>query len=119
MMQSTTQYEPGDVVLVRFPFTDLSTTKKRPSIVLSSLQYSVRYGDVVILALTSKKQDDDSPFLHQWREAGLLKKMWIKPLIGTISADLVERKIGAIKSDDYEQVKKAISVLLNDSFRQD
>jgi len=26
-----TRYKPGDLVLVRFPFTDFSTLKKRPA----------------------------------------------------------------------------------------
>ncbi len=41
----------GDVVLVRFPFTDLTTSKKRPSIILSSSEYSDRFGDVVLMPL--------------------------------------------------------------------
>ncbi|MEH2305953.1 hypothetical protein [Nostoc sp.] len=31
-----TNYEFGDVVLVPFPFTDQTTTKKRPAVVVSS-----------------------------------------------------------------------------------
>ncbi len=34
-----TGYEFGDVVLVPFPFTDQTTTKKRPAVVVSSLSY--------------------------------------------------------------------------------
>lgn len=108
---------PGAVVLVRFPFTDMTSVKKRPSIVLSSAEYTLRYNDIVILALTSKRQSDDSLFLTGWREAGLVKETWIKPLIGTVSQDLITRELGAIRSGDYEQVKKAISLILDDSFR--
>jgi len=32
-----TRYRPGDIVLVRFPFTDLSTTKKRPPLAMQEL----------------------------------------------------------------------------------
>jgi hypothetical protein len=30
-----TPFEPGDVVLVRFPFTDLTAVKKRPALIVA------------------------------------------------------------------------------------
>jgi mRNA interferase MazF len=38
MMQNMTNYNYGDVVLVPFPFTDQTTTKKRPSVIVSLFQ---------------------------------------------------------------------------------
>lgn len=37
-----TTCEPGAVVLVRFPFTDLSTTKKRPALIVSPVTFNQR-----------------------------------------------------------------------------
>lgn len=36
MIQSTINYRQGDVILVPFPFTDLSTIKQRPALIISA-----------------------------------------------------------------------------------
>lgn len=43
--------QPCDVVLLPFPFSDLSSTKRRPALILRSL---ATYGDIVALAITSR-----------------------------------------------------------------
>jgi mRNA interferase MazF len=49
-----TSLEFGDVVLVPFPFTDQSTTKKRPAVVISSTRYNTERPDLIIIAVTSQ-----------------------------------------------------------------
>jgi len=49
-------YEKGDVVLVPFPFSNQSTIKKRPAIVISSSTYNKIFSDVVIMAITSQTE---------------------------------------------------------------
>ncbi|MEH2111812.1 type II toxin-antitoxin system PemK/MazF family toxin [Nostoc sp.] len=45
-----TNYEFGDVVLVPFPFTDQTTTKKRPAVVVSSDSYQRERSDLIVIA---------------------------------------------------------------------
>ena len=53
-MPRMTAFEFGDVVLVRFPFTDQSATKQRPAVVISSEAYHRARPDLVIMAITSQ-----------------------------------------------------------------
>lgn len=46
-------YNQGSLVLVPFPFTDLSTTKKRPALVISPDWFNQSYEDVILAAVTS------------------------------------------------------------------
>jgi len=53
MTQSTTNYEFGDVVLVPFPFTDQTSSKKRPAVVVSSVAYHQAHPDLIVMAITT------------------------------------------------------------------
>ena len=100
------------VVLVKFPFTDLTSAKKRPAVIVSPRQYSERYGDVVIIPLTSVNQNDDSLRLLKWEDAGLIKQTWVKPLIATVSVSLLERELGQLREPDAECIRSAFRQML-------
>src|SRR5438067_9689446 len=51
-MPSTTRYKRGDIVLVSFPFTDLSSSKRPPALVISPDALNDQMEDVVVAALT-------------------------------------------------------------------
>jgi mRNA interferase MazF len=46
-------YKQGDIVLIPFPYSDLSTTKQRPVLVLSNTTYNKSQSDLVVAAITS------------------------------------------------------------------
>ncbi len=49
-------YSQGDILLVPVPFSDLSTNKKRPVIVLTKKEYNSTSEDIVVVAMTSNPQ---------------------------------------------------------------
>jgi mRNA-degrading endonuclease toxin of MazEF toxin-antitoxin module len=53
MMMIGTMLEQGDILLVPIPFTDLSSQKRRPVIVVSNNTYNQKTTDLVVVAMTS------------------------------------------------------------------
>ncbi len=49
-----TTYSQGQGVLIPFPFTDLTTTKQRPAVILSSDSYNRTHPDLILAAITSQ-----------------------------------------------------------------
>src|SRR5579875_1334083 len=108
--------EAGDIVLVRFPFTDLTATKQRPALIVHPPGYTARHGDAVVLALTSRPQPDDVMTIEHWREAGLPKPTWIKPLIATLAASMFTRMLGRLDTDDLPRVERTIRLVIAAQF---
>ncbi|NKQ37776.1 MAG: type II toxin-antitoxin system PemK/MazF family toxin [Chloroflexi bacterium] len=46
--------EQGDILLIPVPFTDLSSQKRRPVVVVSNNEYNSQTSDVVVVAMTSR-----------------------------------------------------------------
>ena len=94
--------EFGDLVLVPFPFSDQSATKRRPAVVVSSAAYHRERPDLVILAVTSQVRPAGGvgeAAVVKWKEAGLLKPSVLKPVLATIERSLVLRKLGRLEED--------------------
>lgn len=108
--------DPGDIVPVRFPFTNLSTSKKRPAVVISPSAFSGLFGDVVVVALTSQPQSDHPSKLVHWKQCGLPKPTWVKPVIATLSSSLLLRRIGTMDSQDRSVVARVLKELISESF---
>ena len=105
----------GDIVLVPFPFTDQSASKRRPAVVVSGRRYNEAQPDVVLMPVTSQLRADarpgDVPVLD-WRATGLLKPSAIKPLFATLEQSLVIRRLGALQEADREALRNALSQIL-------
>lgn len=111
-----TAYERGNIVLVPFPFTDQTTTKKRPAVVISSNSYNTTSPDIVIMAITSQIEKSfgiGECLIKDWKDAGLLKPSSIKPAISTIEQTLVLKKLGKLASEDLISMNNALKELLD------
>jgi mRNA interferase MazF len=93
----------GDIILVKFPFTNQTASKQRPSVVVSGSTYNFLRHDVVILAITSQMASA-AEFAHgeitDWKLAGLIKPSILKPVLATIEQTLIIKKLGSLAAPD-------------------
>ncbi len=104
-------FQRGDVVLVPFPFSDLSTAKVRPATVVSSDLYHSTEPDLLLVALTSQVAGATGPFDYQlsdWRAAGLRFPSALKPVLVTLDPARVVHRIGALSAADLTQVDERL-----------
>jgi mRNA interferase MazF len=109
-MPFMTPFEFGDIILVPFPFTDQSTTKKRPAVVISSTPYNQERPDLIIMAVTSQIKPASiisEVIIQNWQAAGLLKPSAIKPVITTIEKPLIIKTMGRLKENDQKTQRTA------------
>jgi mRNA interferase MazF len=110
-MATTASFSFGDVVLVPFPFTDQSGTKKRPAVVVSSLGYNTNRRDIVIMAITSQVRVPlgfAEAAVGDWQSAGLLKASVFKPVCTTIEQGLVIRVMGRLCAADITTLRQLV-----------
>ena len=108
-------FEFGDVVLVPFPFTSQTASKKRPAVVVSCRAYNTARPDVVVMAITSQIRPDaqfGEVSLENWKIAGLLKPSVVKPVLATLEQALIIRRLGALADDDVRGLRRVISGIL-------
>jgi mRNA interferase MazF len=108
-------YAFGDIVLVPFPFTDQSTTKRRPAVVVSSAAYQRERPDLILMAVTSQIRPAaglGELTVRDWQAAGLLKPSAIKPVLTTVERGLVIRRLGRLSDPDREALKQAIQAIV-------
>jgi mRNA interferase MazF len=108
-------YEFGTVVLVPFPFTSLTASKRRPAVVVSRFSYGMIRGDVVVMAVTSQIHVNETlgevPVL-EWSAAGLLKPSAIKPVFATLAQSLVLGTLGVLQPSDQAILRIGIAKLI-------
>ena len=112
-----TDYNFGDVVLVPFPFTNQTTTKKRPAVVVSSPVYHRERPDIILMAVTSQMRPSTlfgEVIITRWKEAGLLKPSVIKPIFNTIEQWIVLRKLGRLEREDRKALQEMLENLVGE-----
>jgi mRNA interferase MazF len=106
-MMSMPNYSKNDIILVRYPFSDLSSSKVRPAVVVNSKHTSQ---DLIITPLTSKTTNllAGEFVLSEWVVAGLNVATAVKRGWYTVRASLIVKPIGKLANADIEELEKSL-----------
>ena len=106
------RFVKGDVVVLPFPFSDLTQAKRRPAVVIADLK-----GDDVILCMITSQwvKDDDAISIDEndFSQGGLKHKSHIRPnRIFTADSNIILYSAGHLKKKRTDDViEKIIEIL--------
>jgi len=108
------KFVKGDIVVVPFPFSDLSQAKRRPALVVAGLE-----GDDIILCQITSQFTKDNYIItigdEDFKEGNLRQISNIRPnRIFTADKSIILYKVGALKENIIEKIiNKIIEIVRN------
>ena len=107
------RFVKGDVVVVPFPFSDLTQARRRPALVIAELTGD----DVILCQITSQNvKDSYSIFLdiQDFESGNLNKKSNIRPnRIFTADTKILLYKVGHLKQEKTKETTTRLIKILN------
>ena len=110
-------YKQREIVLVPFPYSDLSSNKRRPVLIVSSDNYNKNFPDVVVCVITSNLHKDGYSVElenNEDLEIGVLPESSIVKAhkLFTIHQDKIIKKFSLVKGEYFEKVADKIKHLI-------
>ena len=107
----------GEIILIPIPFTDLSSQKRRPVIVISNNEYNRKTSDIVVVAMTS----NPAPVTYGFTitSADLLRGKLKRPSkvrvdkVYTLSQSIVVKRFGQVNENVLDRIRKLMQELMS------
>lgn len=106
-------YKKGTIILVPFPFTDLSGDKVRPAVIISRAKIG---SDVVVVFITSqsKLREKHLVIVKPDEDNGLkVPSKVVCSKIATLDAKIVLGELGAVSKVVQNQIDKELKVIFD------
>jgi mRNA interferase MazF len=100
-------YSKNDVVLVRYPFSDLTGTKVRPAVVVNGSHPS---RDSFVVPFTSRTTPllPGEFILADWSAAGLNVVSAVKRGVYTVDEQIIIKRVGQLSQRDAEHLHRSL-----------
>ena len=113
-MKGGIMYNQRDIVLVPFPYTDLTATKRRPALIISNSLIN-KSEDRICCLITSNSNNRGTLISANEFESGKLPfKSWIKPnRLFSVNEKIIVKRLCTIKKELHKRVILEINKFLN------
>ena len=111
-------FSRGDVVLVPFPFTDLTAQKQRFALVISSNNFNAHSADIILLGITSQVEGDPAQGDYnltsdEQQKAGLPKPSAVKAAkVVTLNQSLIRKTIGRLPAPTVDHIVAKLDAVI-------
>ena len=105
-------YEPFDIVVVPFPFTDSARSKRRPALVLSNNEGFGNEIEHSVLAMITSQKNTSWPLdcvIKNKQASGLTALSVVRMKLFTLDNRFILRKTGHLSKSDQKQVEQSLS----------
>ncbi len=110
-------YKQREIVLVPFPFSDLTEIKRRPVLIISNNKFNSSNEDIIVCSITSTAYIDlhSIPIDNLSLEYGILPEPSVIKThkIFTISKSRIIKKFSILNPDTFSLVISSISTLIS------
>lgn len=96
----------GDIVLLRFPYTDGKNYKRRPALIVNDFND----GDIVVCRITSQIYNTQyDVYIDNWEKSGLKLSSVIRVhKLATLEKSMIDTLMGQVDNSIKEKVRKII-----------
>lgn len=116
MTTNGTSIEQRNIVLVPFPFSDLSSIKQRPALILSNREHNTHNEDIICCAITSNPREYAQSIKiakSDLERGGLHLDSVVKPnKIFTLHQSLVRKAVGKLNAAKTEEIIKNLNIFI-------
>lgn len=116
MMNDGTNVSQRDIILIPFPYSDLSQTKRRPAIILSNGEYNSNNLDIICCAITSNPRSYENSVeikSKDFESGDLDYDSRVKPnKIFTLNQNMVVKKLAKLNIKKSKEIVKNVDIII-------
>ena len=104
-------YEQKDIILIPFPYSDLTGSKQRPALIVSN-ELLNKTQDRLCCLITSK-QSQDGIIMNSFETGKLPFKSWVKPYrLFTVHERIIRKRLCRITDNFHDRIVEEINKYL-------